>query len=143
MRKLTPLSFAGTLRTHLVPAVQHELSQQFSNAASRSAPYSAKTCRQRWRRIQIKGDVNLTVETGDLAERLPWTNAELFSAGRGRYAHCSSSETQTGGNCDSQDSQTALPPVCLFSHMLPLNSTVVCLYTAHAALKRSCISARL
>ena len=72
-----------------------------------------KTNRERWRRIRSDTAIVLTTATEDLLHKRPQTDAELLSTGRGRFAATLTAHTQTGGNCESQETQTEDLPVRL------------------------------
>lgn len=63
--------------------------------------------RARWAAIRADERINL-VQYSDpnVYELTPLSESELFDAGRGRYSHTRSTESQTGGLRDDQDCQT-------------------------------------
>jgi hypothetical protein len=64
-------------------------------------------CRGRWEAIRCHPQIVLAPETGVVYEKLPLTETQMLEAGLGRHANMLSMSTQTGGNTESQDSQTS------------------------------------
>jgi hypothetical protein len=63
-------------------------------------------CRPRWAAIRSNASISLHSVGFDVLEKMPMSDAALFSAGLGRHADAMSVAVQTGDANESQDTQT-------------------------------------